>query len=58
VLHAPADEDIETIDELLHLAIQPGTCSLRLSARIELTNGLRISLLLRRCFRLLRRNDL
>jgi hypothetical protein len=24
VLHAPADKDIETIDELLHLAIQPG----------------------------------
>ena len=24
VLHAPADEDIQTIDEILHDAIQPG----------------------------------
>jgi hypothetical protein len=27
VLHAPADEDITTIDEILHYAIQPGTRS-------------------------------
>jgi hypothetical protein len=25
VLHAPPDKDVETIDELLHLAIQPGS---------------------------------
>lgn len=25
VLHAPSDEDIQTIDEILHYAIQPGT---------------------------------
>jgi hypothetical protein len=25
VLHAPPDEDIQTIDEILHYAIQPGT---------------------------------
>lgn len=25
VLHAPPDEDIETIDQILHYAIQPGT---------------------------------
>ena len=24
VLHAPPDEDIQTIDEILHYAIQPG----------------------------------
>jgi drug/metabolite transporter (DMT)-like permease len=25
VLHAPPDEEIETVDEILHLAIQPGS---------------------------------
>jgi hypothetical protein len=25
VLHAPPDEEIETIDQILHYAIQPGT---------------------------------
>lgn len=25
VLHAPPDEDIQTIDQILHYAIQPGT---------------------------------
>jgi hypothetical protein len=28
VLHAPPDKDIETIDEILHYAIQPGMVSL------------------------------
>lgn len=27
VLHAPPDEEIETIDQILHYAIQPGTDS-------------------------------
>lgn len=26
VLHAPADKDIQTVDEILHYAIQPGAC--------------------------------
>jgi magnesium transporter len=25
VLHAPADEDVQTIDEILQYAVQPGT---------------------------------
>lgn len=24
VLHAPADRDIQTVDEILHFAVQPG----------------------------------
>jgi hypothetical protein len=27
VLHAPPDKNIETVDEILHLAIQPGNTS-------------------------------
>lgn len=33
VLHAPADEDIQTIDEILHDAIQPGTFNASPAAR-------------------------
>lgn len=29
VLHAPADEDIQTIDQILHYAIQPGMYTLQ-----------------------------
>jgi hypothetical protein len=27
VLHAPPDKDVDSVDEILHLAIQPGTHS-------------------------------
>ena len=26
VLHAPEDKDIQTVDEILHYAVQPGAC--------------------------------
>jgi drug/metabolite transporter (DMT)-like permease len=35
VLHAPPDEDIQTIDEILHYAIQPGSSQFR----VQITPG-------------------
>lgn len=28
VLHAPPDKEVQTVDEILHFAIQPGKCIL------------------------------
>ncbi len=28
VLNAPGDKDIQTVDEILHYAVQPGVCAL------------------------------
>lgn len=37
VLHAPEDKPVETVDEILHYAIQPGTCSRRYAPLLAYT---------------------
>lgn len=36
VLHAPEDKDVQTVDEILHYAVQPGKCRSPLYLRIAL----------------------
>ena len=41
VLHAPEDKDIQTVDEILHYAVQPGTpFAPSKSSQIKITRGL------------------
>lgn len=51
VLHAPPDEEIETVDEILHYAIQPGSCTRSIFTRMAVpkTDPRFPSLRLRRC---------
>lgn len=35
VLHAPPDQPVETIDEILHYALQPGTPQSRIYHELE-----------------------
>lgn len=58
VLHAPADEEVESIDQILNLALKPGILSLELNMVFDLTLYPRLPLLLlfRRSF--LRCHDL
>lgn len=38
VLHAPADEEVQTIDEILNFAIQPGRSIPRKNCQLRITN--------------------
>jgi len=59
VLHAPPDEDIKTIDQILNYAIQPGMFGASLEGyHLFLTVALRFLALLRHCLHIRRCHDL
>ena len=47
VLHAPPDKDIQTVDEILHYAVQPGisACAALWLSQANLENCSRLSLI-------------
>jgi len=57
VLHAPPDEEVESVDKILDLAIKPGMSSSALPKQ-PLTCSSRLSLLLRICRHFLHHHDL
>jgi hypothetical protein len=58
VLHAPPDRDIETVDEILNLAVQPGMCSGRAPSNARDLTLFRLLVLHRDCGNIREHHDI